>query len=48
MEEKMFNRLKNLFVNSNTRPATQLDSTTLTDIGFEPGAILWLDCPRRP
>jgi hypothetical protein len=48
MEEEMFKWLKRLFVISNARPTTQLDSTTRADIGFEPGAIWWLDFPRRP
>ena len=46
MEEEMFKWLKRQFVISNMRPTTQLDSATLADIGFEPGAISWLDCPR--
>jgi hypothetical protein len=48
MEEKMFKWLKRLFVISNARPTTQLDSITRADIGFEPGGLTWLDCPRRP
>jgi hypothetical protein len=47
MGKKMFKWLKRLFVIARTRPTTQLDSITRADIGFEPGALTWLDCPRR-
>ena len=43
----MFKWLKRLFVIARTRPTTRLDSITRADIGFEPGALTWLDCPRR-